>query len=70
MPGMSGPALAEKLAVSHPEMNLLCMSGYTDYAVGRHGILESGILLLEKPYTHESLTRKVRAVLALERVTD
>ena len=70
MPGMSGPALAEKLAVSHPEMKVLCMSGYTDYAVGGHGILESGILLLEKPYTRESLTRKVRAVLALERVTD
>jgi two-component system cell cycle sensor histidine kinase/response regulator CckA len=69
MPGLKGPALAEKLAASHPEMKVLYMSGYTDYAVGRDGILEPGIHLLAKPYTRETLLRKVRAVLDLDRVT-
>jgi CheY-like chemotaxis protein len=63
MPGMNGPTLAEKLAPPHPEMKVLYMSGYTDYAVGRNGILEPGVHLLAKPYTRESLLRKVRAVL-------
>jgi two-component system cell cycle sensor histidine kinase/response regulator CckA len=69
MPGMSGPALAEKLTASRPEMKVLYMSGYTDYAVGRHGILESGVHLLAKPYTRENLLCKVHAVLDLEKVT-
>ncbi len=70
MPGVNGPTLAEKLAASHPEMKVLYMSGYTDYAVGRNGTLESGIHLLAKPYTRENLLCKVRAVLDLDRVTN
>jgi two-component system, cell cycle sensor histidine kinase and response regulator CckA len=69
MPGMNGPTLAEKLIASHSETKVLYMSGYTDHAFGRDGILEPGIHLLEKPYTSESLIRKVRAVLDPDKVT-
>jgi PAS domain S-box-containing protein len=63
MPGMSGAALAAELARSHPEMNVLYMSGYTDETVVRNGVLEPGILLLEKPFTRETLVGKVRDAL-------
>ena len=67
---INGPTLAEKLAASHPEMKVLYMSGYTDYVIGRNGNLESGTHLLAKPYTRETLLRKVRAVLDLDTVTN
>ncbi len=63
MPGMSGAALAAELTRSHPEMNVLYMSGYTDETVVRNGVLEPGILLLEKPFTRETLIGKVRDAL-------
>jgi two-component system, cell cycle sensor histidine kinase and response regulator CckA len=63
MPGMNGPTLARNLAECHPETKVLFMSGYTDHTIDRHGVLEPGVLLLEKPYTREALTRKVRAAL-------
>ena len=70
MPGVNGPTLAAKLAASHPEMKVLYMSGYTDYAIGRNGNLESGTQLLAKPFTRETLLRKVRAVLDRDTVTN
>jgi CheY-like chemotaxis protein/two-component sensor histidine kinase len=66
MPGMSGAALAGELALSHPEMNVLYMSGYTDETIARSGVLEPGILLLEKPFTREALVAKVRDALGQE----
>lgn len=70
MPGLNGPTVAEKLSPLRPEMRVLYMSGYTDYAVGRNGILEPGVHLLVKPYTRETLLRKVDEVLDLARVTN
>jgi two-component system cell cycle sensor histidine kinase/response regulator CckA len=63
MPGMNGPALARDLAESHPEAKVLYMSGHSDHTIDRHGVLESGVLLLEKPYTRGALIRKVQAAL-------
>jgi PAS domain S-box-containing protein len=63
MPQMSGPELAKRLAVTRASMKVLCMSGYTDDSIVRHGVLESGMAFLQKPFTPESLTRKAREVL-------
>jgi two-component system cell cycle sensor histidine kinase/response regulator CckA len=63
MPHVSGPALARRLAASRPEMKLLCMSGYTDDSIVRHGVIEGHIAFLQKPVTPQALARKVRAVL-------
>jgi CheY-like chemotaxis protein len=63
MPGLSGPLLAQNLSLDYPDMQVLYMSGYTDEALGTHGMLEEGIALLEKPFTRGSLLRKIREVL-------
>jgi nitrogen-specific signal transduction histidine kinase/FixJ family two-component response regulator len=63
MPQMSGPTLAKRLAAGRPEMKILCMSGYTDDSIVRHGVLDTTIAYLQKPFTHDTLTRKVRQVL-------
>jgi CheY-like chemotaxis protein len=63
MPQMSGPELAKRLARARPTMKILCMSGYADDAVVRHGALEAGIAFIQKPFTPDSLARKVREVL-------
>jgi DNA-binding response OmpR family regulator len=63
MPGGGGFQLAQQLLVEHPEMRVLYMSGYTDEAVVRHGLLERGLNYLQKPFTPAVLARRVREVL-------
>ncbi len=65
MPGMSGREVAEHVTLAHPETKVLFMSGYTDDAVVRHGALESSAAFVQKPFTPDSLLRKVREVLDL-----
>jgi PAS domain S-box-containing protein len=69
MPMMSGPELAKRLATTRPDMKVLCMSGYTDDSIVRHGVLESGVAFIQKPITPTSLTTKVREVLDAGRAT-
>ena len=66
MPHVGGRDLAEVLGKVRPETKVLFMSGYTDDAVVRHGILQDGIPYLQKPFTPKSLARKVREVLDRE----
>lgn len=61
--GMNGRELAQALLSLHPEMKVLYISGYPDKAITDHGVLETGMAFLEKPFTPNSLTRKVREVL-------
>jgi PAS domain S-box-containing protein len=63
MPGMSGPEVANAVSAMRPGTEVLYISGYTDSAIGHHGVLEPGIAFLQKPFSADDLTRKVRGVL-------
>jgi PAS domain S-box-containing protein len=60
MPGMSGPDVAKAVASMRPGTQVLYTSGYTDSAIDHHGVLEPGIAFLQKPFSADDLTRKVR----------
>jgi len=63
MPGMGGRELSERITSLHPEIKILYMSGYTNSAIVHNGVLETGVNLLQKPFTPGALARKVHEVL-------
>jgi two-component system cell cycle sensor histidine kinase/response regulator CckA len=63
MPGMSGRELAEKLLMIRPDTKVLYLSGYTEDTIVSEGTIESGTAFLQKPFTLQNLSRKVREVL-------
>jgi DNA-binding NtrC family response regulator len=64
LPGRSGFELFHRLHAKLPELRVLFISGYTDYAMFDETIVERDLAFLEKPFSAEGLVAKVRDVLA------
>jgi signal transduction histidine kinase len=67
LPKMNGRAISDAVRGVHPEAGTLFMSGYTDDAILRHGVLEANVPFLQKPFTPSRLRMKVRETLARTR---
>ena len=64
MPGkMNGRQLADELLKTRPDLKVVYTSGYTENAIIHHGRLDSGVLLLAKPYRKSDLARIIRKAL-------
>jgi two-component system cell cycle sensor histidine kinase/response regulator CckA len=68
MPGMNGRELAEKLSSIRPGLKCLYISGYTANVIAHHGVLDEGLMFLQKPFSIKDLAKKVRE--ALEQTVD
>ena len=65
MPGaMNGRQLVDEALKRRPGLKTLYTSGYTENAIVHHGRLDSGVLLLAKPYRKTELARMIRLALA------
>lgn len=62
MPGMSGPEVAQRLHATRPDLKILFMSGFSTEVVVVHG-LDGGDPILVKPFSLDTLGRKVREIL-------
>lgn len=63
MPSMNGRELAEAMQRTYPEIQVLYISGYTEDAIVKDGVLEEGLNFLAKPCSAEELAQKVRTIL-------
>jgi PAS domain S-box-containing protein len=63
MPKLGGPEMVRQLKADSPDLKVLYMSGYTDDAVVRHGLIEAEVAFIQKPYTPQELSQKVRQIL-------
>jgi PAS domain S-box-containing protein len=60
---MSGPELVERLSASHPNLQVVYMSGYTGELIAEREVLKRGITLLEKPFTRTALLNTIHTTL-------
>jgi PAS domain S-box-containing protein len=67
MPNMSGAQLAAELREVQPDIKVVFISGYTENAISQHGVLDEGVAFLAKPFSRESLARKMREILGAPR---
>jgi signal transduction histidine kinase/CheY-like chemotaxis protein len=63
MPEMNGRDLASKLSSTFPHLKKLYMSGYTANVIAHHGVLDEGVLFIQKPFSQNDLARWIRAAL-------
>ncbi len=66
MPGMSGKELRDGLLTLRPDIKVLFMSGYTADVIAHHGVLEEGVMFLQKPFSLKALAGKVVEVMAVK----
>jgi PAS domain S-box-containing protein len=64
MPDMNGRQLYAKICEIRPGIRVVYMSGYTENVIASRGVLEPGITFLQKPFTMDALTRKIREALS------
>jgi len=63
MPEMNGRELSKILIGLYPDLKCLFMSGYTANVIAHHGVLDSGLQFINKPFSKQDLSSKVREVL-------
>jgi len=63
MPGMSGADLVSRFAQARSDMKVTYMSGYTRNLIAHHGLLETDVKYLQKPFSKRSLLNHVRMAL-------
>ena len=63
MPEMTGRELAEKMKLLFPNLNVLYMSGYAANLIAHHGVLESGVCFIPKPFSESELATEVKKAL-------
>ncbi len=63
LPQMDGKSMFRKLSPTRPEMKVLYVSGYTNHAIVKHGVLDPGVHFLRKPFSMDVLAPKIREVL-------
>jgi CheY-like chemotaxis protein len=64
MPEMHGPALARAIEATQPGIKVLFVSGYSENDISDQGVIEPGLNVLQKPFTHSVLISKVQELLA------
>jgi len=65
LPGMNGPAVAKEISQRQPGIRILLMSGFTDPGIVGEGLAD-GLPFIEKPFTPETLARRIRQILDAE----
>jgi CheY-like chemotaxis protein len=63
LPGMTGRDVVERITATHPAMKVLYISGYTEEAISRHGVISPGTAFLSKPFGAATFLLKVRELL-------
>jgi nitrogen-specific signal transduction histidine kinase/ActR/RegA family two-component response regulator len=63
MPGMNGREVSDRLRQMRPDVQVVFMSGYPSEAIVHHGVLDSAVQFMQKPFTREKLLRQVRDTL-------
>jgi len=64
MPDMNGQVLYKNLAAKRPGLRVLYMSGYSDNVIAHHGVLESNVHFIQKPFSMENFLANVHQTLS------